>query len=216
MDSTVTNTRNYKSVDFSLIAADTDGIAQSQTPLAGGNLTLNGALGTTLDNRQVLFTFAADESGRTFTITGKSYDSTVTETVAGGVGTAVSVNFYTEITSIAIDAASLGAIQVGTNGVAATRWLTIDYLSKFPAVTLEISLSSGASLNWTAQYTCADYLSLGNAIPTTRIFDHDDSNLVSQTVKRVGNFVSPVTAVRLKTNSYTSGTATLTVIQGTE
>lgn len=102
-------------------AADQDGFAASQTPVAAGNLTLNGALtsGGAYSGlgRIVTITSAADDSGRTFTVTGTARDGSTSEDITGAnAGTATGTQFWTSITSIAVDAATAGAVQAGTNG----------------------------------------------------------------------------------------------------
>ena len=56
------------------VAADPDGLAQTQTPGGAGNLTLNGALtsggvGTFVSSRQITITSAGDVSARTIALT---------------------------------------------------------------------------------------------------------------------------------------------------
>lgn len=104
-------------------------IAQSQTPGAAGNLTLNGTLvsggvaylGTP---RPVYITCAGNNSGRTFTVTGTTYNAGggpigVSETVTGANTSVIqtTASFFT-VTSISISGASTGAVTVGRAGVA--------------------------------------------------------------------------------------------------
>lgn len=200
-------------------SADADGICQSQTPSAGGEQSLKidgpftvGGIAS-LDNRIVLFTFAADETGRTFTVSGQYRGEDQNETVAGTATTAETVNYYDTILSITIDNNSAGAITVGTNGKAASDWLSIHHAHNFPAVGIPVILSSGASLTWTAQYTGSD-LYTSQIVPSTEIFNFDDANFVNQTVKRYGNIVVPVCGIRVVTTAYTSGSVSISVLRG--
>lgn len=76
--------------------------------------------------RYIYITCAGNESGRTFTVTGTVQSPTtfgpgvvVTETITGAnASTVSSVKQYSTIISIAVDAATAGAITVGVNGVA--------------------------------------------------------------------------------------------------
>ena len=101
---------------------DRNGIATSQTPSSGTAMTLDGAGGLEYTSRKgvyILIYGASDETGRTFTVVGK--DSTggiLTEAITGpdaGLIVLGSTRFYT-ITSVTPDAATAGAIEVGTNG----------------------------------------------------------------------------------------------------
>ena len=76
-------------------AVDADGICASQTPLAAGNLTINGALASggtvTLNAAQLItITSAGNDSGRTFTVYGTDVEGDLqTEAVTGAnAGTA--------------------------------------------------------------------------------------------------------------------------------
>jgi hypothetical protein len=126
-------------------------ICQSQTPGGAGNLVLNGTLCSAVPtgsavaylasayvlpfvvspqvapligiNRQIYFTFAADESARTFTITGliSMPGGLVRQTeVLAGTNTSIATSrlAYYQVESIAVDAATAGALTVGRQGVA--------------------------------------------------------------------------------------------------
>jgi hypothetical protein len=67
---------------------------------------------------KIKITSTADDSGRAFEIIGTNLNGVeINENIAAGPnnGTIESVNYYTSITSITIDAASTGAISVGAN-----------------------------------------------------------------------------------------------------
>jgi len=199
---------------------DADGICASQTPGGAGNLLINGALATggvaTLasagQERQVLFTFAADETGKIFTLTGTNdFGGVISETVAGGVGTAVSTKYYLTVTSIAINAASVGALTVGTNGVASTQPCILDY--RLNPFTVGLMVSVSGTINYTVQYCLTNLFESAAAYSSAVWFPH--SVLATQTGDKDSNIASPVFAVRLKTNSYTNGaTATMAILQG--
>lgn len=100
---------------------DRNGIAASQTPLAGGNLTLDGALGTVFPaGVRVSVYAAADDTGRTFTVTGtqKNGDVLIEDITGPNIYTVFSNALFYSITSVAVDAATAGAIEIGVQGTA--------------------------------------------------------------------------------------------------
>jgi hypothetical protein len=102
-------------------AADADGVCQSQTPAAGGeqNLTINGALSsggvaTFVSARLITIASAADDSGRTFTVTGTDVNGNVqTETIAGPATTVTGTLYFRTVTQVTVDDDTAGAITVG-------------------------------------------------------------------------------------------------------
>ena len=197
------------------VAADADGIAQSQTPLAGGNLTINGALASggvasLTSQRQVLFTFAADETGRTFVVYGTDDQGvSISETVAGTATTAVTLLNYKTVPRISVDAATAGALTVGTNGVGAGPWIIPNW--HISPVNIGFGTIVTGTVNFTIQYAMQDpsgtYPS-GAAIPTP--FDMTD--LASKTANTAANWVAPIAAWRVKINSGT-GSVTVSALQ---
>jgi len=102
---------------------------------------------------KILFTCAGADAGRTFTITGiKVGDLTgayTTEEVSGAsASTSSSTNFYTYIDSISIDAASAGAVSIGTTGSLAfgrTRLKSLYYVGAGSAESIKFNLNSSSS-----------------------------------------------------------------------
>jgi len=108
---------------------DRNGIAAAQTPGSASDLTLNGALASGGEvgfatATRISFYAANDESGKTFTITGKIYRDgsggihTISETVTGPTAGEVvfSTTGFNHIDSIAASAATTGDVEVGVNG----------------------------------------------------------------------------------------------------
>ena len=99
---------------------------------------------------KILITCAGSDAGRTFTITGiKVGDLTgaaTTETVSGSnASTTSSTNFYTRIESISIDAASAGAVSIGTTGSLAfgrTRIKSLYYVGTASAGSIKFNVNS--------------------------------------------------------------------------
>lgn len=193
---------------------DADGIAESQTPGGAGNLTLDGALVSggiaTLDAAQkVSITSAADETGRTFTVTGIDADGkALVEAVTGGNATLVkSAGYFKTVSQIAVDAATTGAITVGSGNEGVTPTIPVNWRQSDFKVSQSVVLSSGASLTYSAEHTFATVQD-GSAV-----FDwFTTDGLTALTATDESNIAFPVTGVRLNITTFTSGTATLTTI----
>jgi len=102
---------------------DRNGICTVSTPTGSGSMTLNGALVTDSvaylpSQRTVLIYSAGNDSGVTFTLTGKDGNgATVTETITGpNTTTAYSVETYLTLTAVSISGAGTGNIEVGCVG----------------------------------------------------------------------------------------------------
>jgi hypothetical protein len=201
-----------------LAAADADGICLSQTPGAAGALTLNGALVSggvaVLDAaRRVLITAAGNESAKTFTITGTSYNGqTQSETVTGpNATTAQSVLDYKTVTSVVISAAAAGAITVGTNGVASSRWMRLDSWA-FAQVGIQVNVSG--TINYTVQQTFDDPNDATNPVSPANVVwvNSADSAVVSKAVDAQSFYAYAPTFIKITANSG-DGSARLTAVQ---
>jgi hypothetical protein len=201
-----------------LAAADADGICLSQTPGAAGALTLNGALVSggvaVLDAaRRVLITAAGDESAKTFTITGTSYNGqTQSETVTGpNATTAQSVLDYKTVTSVVISAAAAGAITVGTNGVASSRWMRLDSWA-FAQVGIQVDVSG--TINYTVQQTFDDPNDATNPVSPANVIwvNSADSAVVAKAVDAQSFYAYAPTFIKITANSGT-GSAKLVAVQ---
>lgn len=196
----------------SLGAADANGIALSQTPLAGGDLTLNGVFASgspavaVLDTpRRVLLTFASDETGRVFTVYGYNAvvgGSLISETVAGTATTASTTLDFGRVTRVTVDAATAGAVEVGTNGVGATPWQMVDW--NLDPTKQVIAVDVTGTVDYTVQYTYDDimgeYQGL-NWVPgyPTKIWD--DAVVVNESADAEATYDYPITAWRVQINS---------------
>jgi hypothetical protein len=196
-----------------LATADPDGIAQTQTLGGAGLLTLNGTLvvagvAQLGSQRRVGFTSGGDLSGVTFTVYGTDQTgNAISESVVGPNGNTTStvLDFLT-VNQIAASAAVATDVVAGTTSVGASPPVPMDvYLDPFNT---SLFLDVTGAVNITVQYTGDDNI-LTSAGPFVW-YDHTD--LTSQTTDAVGTIISPVTAVRLLTNSG-AGTAELTVLQ---
>ena len=102
---------------------DRNGIATSQTPLSAAAMTLDGAGGidyNSVGGILVNIYAAANDTGRTFSIVGTDTNGRrITETITGpglGLITIGTTRFYS-ITSVTPDAATAGAIEIGSSGI---------------------------------------------------------------------------------------------------
>lgn len=162
---------NPLTVNYVLATADADGIAQSQKPLAAGALTLNGALVSggvaTLDTqRRVVIGSDADDSGRTFTITGTNgAGNPITESLDGPTAAddVYTVLDYLTVTSVTIDAAAAGNLTVGTNGIGSTAWINTNFMDWIWC--LAIACSCDGSSNYTVEHTYDDITQIQTNLP---------------------------------------------------
>ena len=215
-----------------LKASSATAICASQTPATAGNILINGGLATsgvaTLDTaRQVLFTFTGNESGHSFIVYGTSGSGQLQqESLAGqNGGTLATVNNFKTVTNISISAAATAAITVGTNGVGASDWQIVN--AEISPIHIALSVLVTGTVNYTVQYTMEDpsgtypnpktpattgyqVTPSGPLIKFPNAFN--DPVLVGLTTSADSVITTPVSAIRLLTNSGT-GTAQLIFIQ---
>jgi len=106
------------------VAADADGVSASASITAAAGATIGGALAAdgvaTFDvPRNVTITSAGDDSGETFTVTGKDeYGKAVVETITGAnAGVANGKKAFKTISAVAISGDSAGAVTIGCGDV---------------------------------------------------------------------------------------------------
>lgn len=78
-------------------------------------------------------------------------------------------------------------------------------------VGIGVSLSAGAALTYTVEHTFDD-INAATFNPATATW-FSNTGLSAKTASADGNYLFPITAVRLNVTSYTGGSATMTVIQ---
>jgi VCBS repeat-containing protein len=219
---------NIKTLSITMTAGSANAISLTQTPGGAGNLTINGALASggvaTLDvARRVTIVSTGDISNRTFTITGTDrYGNSQSETITGpNNATVYTTKDFKTVTQIAISGSAGAALTSGTNGIASTQWYPADY-KRNGTVLLFVALSTGASLTYTIEQTStnlndttlspfsAQITQAQNAV----VFPSSDSTVVNASTNEISNFISAPAGIRLTSNSFSSGTATLTIITG--
>lgn len=98
--------------------------------------------------------------------------------------------------------------DVTVSSVAASAPLPMDFKQNPFNVGFGVVISGGGGATYSVQHTFDD-LALGT--PTTWF---DNSTVAAETTNMDGNYAFPVTAIRLNVTAYTSGTVTLSVLQG--
>ena len=189
---------------------DVDGIAASQTPAAGGvqSLTLAGALisdgkAVFLSPHRIGIASAGDDSGRTFTVTGKGIGGQpLTESVTGAnAGTANTANYFLEVSSITTDDDTAGAITAGVSGLASSPWYPVNRRSCDFGVSFGCELVGSSAMTYTVEHTFDD---LQNPLAVITTFDHD--SVAAKSASDDGNYEYPPSGIRLIVTSFTSGT----------
>jgi hypothetical protein len=140
---------------------------------------------------KILFTCAGADAGRTFTITGiKVGDLTGAYTTE-----AASTNFYTYIDSISIDAASAGAVSIGTTGSLAfgrTRIKSLYYVGTASAgsIKFNVNSTSGALLLQIDTPTSAASFSDSVTIPDQGILTQRSNSKSDFTIMTLTNITN--------------------------
>lgn len=201
-----------------LATASANNIALSQTPAGAGPITLNGSTVTggvaILDTpREILLTTNADETSKTFTVTGTNWSGDVISEVIKGVSsaTAKSVLDYKTVTSIVASAATAAAITFGTTTTAGSQWIRFD---SWASAAVAMQCVASGTVSYTVQQSMDDPNSA--AIPVTPANMTWESSLDTAAVTATGTIATffqyaPVWA-RIFLNSGT-GSVTATASQ---
>ena len=198
-------------------AADADGVCEAQSLAGAGDLTIDGALATdgvaTMDEaRRIILTAAAsDNSGVTFTVYGTNeFGSAIQASSVGPSSGGANVDFgvsFKTVTQVAADAATVGNVTVGTNGVADSYPL---FLNTYANSQVAIQATVTGTVNYTIRQTLDNPNTLG--VQNVTWVDHSDANLVSATTTQQGNYNYLPKCVKVVLNSGT-GSVKMTLIQ---
>lgn len=102
-------------------------------------------------------------------------------------------------------------IRVTVGSQAASSVIPMDqYISPFN-VGLSVNLTAGASLTYSVEHTFDDVFAANFNPATAKWYTH--ATLVNKTASGEGNYAFPVSAIRLNVTVYTSGSATMNVLQ---
>lgn len=203
------------SKSITVSAAVNNAVSADQTTAGAGNLLINGAnasggVATFAVAYAVSVTSDADDSSRTFTITGTDASGNViTETVTGpNNSTVYTTSVFLTVTKVYVNNSTVGTVRVGFGSFGATAPIPLDYNGRPEcAVQVVIDTATGTP-TWTVQQTYDDVQK--TLYPTW--FDHPSADMVAETVSRQGSYAYAPLAVRLKITSSTGG-ATITVVQ---
>lgn len=207
----------------SILANDPNGVAESQTPAGGGDLSLDGVLvtdGTAVfpEAQIVTATFAANDTARTLTVTYQDAGgSRVSGTIAGANATTSKSTFYAkEVYSISIDSGAAGAIEIGV--LAADGMLGAPHQINRLQSPFNVSLFGeviAGTLQYSMQFTPDDP---HEDYPTSFSVDaswRDVVDLTDLAINGESNIAFPVEAVRFKMGAgATDGVVKYTILQG--
>jgi len=170
--------------------------------------TIYGAVVATLDTpRRILLTPAGNESSNTFTITGTGWNGDpITEALTGGNATATYTNLdFATITQIVATNTAAGAVTVGTNGVASSRWVRFDdYAPALNAIQ--------ATVSGTANYTIEENLQILATGANISTYTWLGVGIVGGTTSTMTPFAYTPLRIRVTLNSG-SGSVSSTVVQ---
>lgn len=193
----------HKVIKLGVIAASANNIALSQSLASPGALTLNGSTGGVLTYAtQVIFTFAANETGHTFVVTGTSADGQViTENIAGTTaGTVNTVNNYLTVTSIT-GPATTGALTVGTNAVGNSATYIMDRFINPAVISVDVTVTG--TINYSIQVSGADLSPAWDVAGATFAWQSPGSGFASQSSNLFNTIQGPVSMMRIIQNSGT-------------
>lgn len=215
-------------VTYTFASANTTYVCALQQRVGAGALTLNGsgvdATSTYLLNnprvwlrgsgfeRTISLTSGGNLSGVSFTITGKDIrGNAVTETRAGpNANTVYTTAYFYEVNTVSVSATIASDVSVGIGTTGRSQWFKVDYQLTPVSIGLGVTVS-GTDLTWTivqTTYNVEDGEPAANSI-----INNADSNLVSQTTSRQGNYVIPFGATRCNVSASTSGNLVFNIYQ---
>jgi hypothetical protein len=215
-------------VTYTFASANTTYVCALQQRVGSGALTLNGsgvdATSTYLLNnprmtltgsgfeRTISLTSGGNLSGVNFTVTGKDIRGAAkAETLAGpNSNTVYTTGYFYEVTSVAVSATIASDVSVGIGTTGRSQWYVVDYLIAPTGIGLGVTVSA-TDLTWTIVQTTYNVQTAEPA--ANSIINNADSNLVSQTTSRQGNYVVPFGATRCQISGSTSGNLVFNVYQ---
>lgn len=203
-------------VGLALTAAVANSIALSQTPAGAGNLTIVGTVATLDAARRVLFTPAGAEAtnGTIWTVYGTNRTGNpISEIVAGtnNPTPATTLNDFATVTRIAVNKAQVGAVTVGTSGIASSPWFVVNRdISPF---ILGVAVIVTGTVNFSVEYTYDDPNAPFTGVAPT-VFTQAAMAAKTANTDAGLTFNFPIFAIRLTQNSFTApATAKMVVLQ---
>lgn len=166
----------------------------------GGVTTKTATLNT---GRRVIVTSGGNDTGINFTVVGTNDTGDIqSDTFAGASGGAAQSNLdFKTVTSVTHTGSVASTVTVGTNGVASTPWLGMNWHAQ-PSNIIAAGIVVSGAVNWSLIYTYDDPNNLPAGVSVPNEFTHSVLNGV--TVTQDGAIdAGPVTAVKFKINSGT-------------
>jgi hypothetical protein len=205
--------------DANLIVLGTTRFAQVTSVTPAG--TLSGSAITVGVNGYATFTTpqhmsaysAGDDSGETVTFLGEDrYDESLTETITGaGAGATVdTTKNYKRVDRITASGVGAGATEAGNDGLCESQWYVINYRGNNFSVGLGLDIVSG-TLTCAVQHTFNNVQGKGFREDDATVHTHD--TITGKTADFDGNYSNPPVACRLAITAFTSGSATLRIVQ---
>ena len=102
-------------------------------------------------------------------------------------------------------------IRVTVGSATSSAPIPLDHYRSPFNVGIGVTVSAGGTLTYTVEHTFDDVFSPGFDAATATWFP--TTSLSAASASATGNLAFPVTAVRLRVSAYTSGSATMTLIQ---
>lgn len=98
--------------------------------------------------------------------------------------------------------------SVTVSSATSSAWIPVDWRSTPFNLSFAVIISGGGSLTYKVEHTLDDIM---DPTVTPNALTHEF--ITASTVSDDGNYAYPIRAIRLTVSSYTSGSATMTVIQ---
>lgn len=176
--------------------------------------SFEGATFTGSTARQVTIVTAADESAKTFVVTGTDANgNTISESITGpNAGTATSTNYFRTVTSVTISANAAGALTVGMTNTASSKWVRFDDWAP-GQVSIQCNVSGSAT--YTLQSSLDDPNDAINPVSPASMawVNTSDVLLVGALTTLQSNFLFAPKFARLILTTTSTGSVTGTFLQ---
>jgi len=164
--------------------------------------------------RQVTIVAAADESAKTFVITGTGVNGApMTETVAGtNAGTSTTTSYFKTVSSVTISADAAGALTVGMTNTATSPWVRFD---DFAPSNISIQCTVTGSATYTVQSTLDDPFDPFSPVAPGSMswVNISDTNVVAATTTQQSNFLFAPKYARVILTTTSTGFVQMTTLQ---
>lgn len=176
--------------------------------------SFEGATFTGSTARQVTIVAAADESAKTFIVTGTNVNGDpVSETVTGpNATTATTVSYFKTVTSVTISANAAGALTVGMTNTAVSPWVRFD---DFAPSNISLQCDVSGSATYTVQTTLDDPNDPFSpaSISAMNWVNSSDAAVVAATTTKQSNFLFAPKFARVILTTTSTGSVTSMFLQ---